>query len=133
MEGVNNHNDPYYSSAIGTMTIHNKKYISYLPHPNIGIHQLTEIKKEAQFLIKHLKGEKLPFIAHSETVRKINSKELNYMNKILPKLVNRMAVLVSEGLSKYIIHVAIYLSRPSFPVKVFTDKNKAMKWLLNDN
>tara|TARA_Y100000589_G_scaffold320020_1_gene349366 strand:- start:38125 stop:38526 length:402 start_codon:yes stop_codon:yes gene_type:complete len=133
MEGINKHNEPYYSSAIGTMTIHNENYISFVPHEGVGMHQLPEMKKEVHFLTKHLKGKKLPFISYSQTVQKIKNEELNYMKNTLPKLITKMAIVVNEGLSKYIIHTAIYFSRPTFPTKVFTNKNKAMDWLLNDN
>ncbi len=131
MEGTNEHNEPFYHSSVGIMTIHNEGYISYVPHPSTSFHKLEEMKKELNFLFKRLNGRKLPFISYSQSVTKINNEELNYMKEMLPDIITKMAVVVNEGLSKYIIHMAIYFARPMFPTKVFTNKTKALEWLLS--
>ena len=133
MEGINENNEPYFKSNVGTMTIHNEGYISYVPYPHLSHHQLPEMKKELDFLLRKLNGKKLPFLTDNRTLKQMNGKELDYMKAQMPLFTSKVAYYVSEGLSKYIMHVLLTFYRPGFQQKIFTNKNKAIKWLLDEN
>ncbi len=133
MEGTNEHNEPYYHSGIGLMTIHNEGYISYRPHKkhNNSRHQVDVMQQELDFLLKNLNGKKLPFLTDNRELKKMDGKEFQFMRTKMHLFTNKAAAIVKDGLSKYVMHMVLHFFRPPFPFKFFTNETQALEWLLS--
>lgn len=51
--------------------------------------------------------------------------------EILPQIYSAMAMVSEPGLSSFIVKMVFALRKPPIPMKSFTDKSEAMKWLQN--
>ena len=122
IKNINQNPQPLrFKSKSGIMEIFPNQYIKYSLLQNVTSPELEELKRELVFLEENLQGKKLPFLVDNRNLKKLDSKVINFMEQNSPKFTGRVAIIVSPGISKFIFHVLLFLKKPPFPMKLFTN------------
>jgi hypothetical protein len=85
-------------------------------------------------LLEIQRGEISPFLMNVGNVKKVDNESKSYMNKTLPALASKMAMVPGEGHAMTRMAVKIYfiLHRPPVPSRIFKDDLSAIQWLLSN-
>ncbi len=122
-------NNITFTSKTGKITIFNS-HIEYQLLPTAEIPTLEDLQKELDFMIKHLKGKKLPLLGDNRNLKNINPNLVNFMREKSGLFTNKAAILINPGISKFLFHIALFFNKPPYPIKAFIDENKAWEWLM---
>ncbi len=119
-----------FQSGTGKIIIYPGKYITYTLFPDSQMPDINDLQKELDFLLTHLNGEKLPFFADNRHLQVIDSQVTEFMKTKSALFASKCAILVAPGISKFLFHIALFFNKPPYPIKAFTDENKAWEWLM---
>ncbi len=121
-----------FQSETGQITIYPGQYIQYTLLPNAQMPDINDLQKELDFLLTHLNSEKLPFLADNRHLQVIDSQVTEFMKTKSALFASKCAILVAPGISKFLFHIALFFNNPPYPIKAFTDENKAKEWLIKN-
>ncbi len=103
-------------------------YVVYKPH--LRSIDIEVAKKMVHDRLIVSNGISRPVFIDTCNAKGINEEAKEYMaTGDAMKYLNATALLVHNRVSKLVANFYISLSRPKIPTKVFTDKEKALKWL----
>lgn len=91
---------------------------------------LTNKKETVHAFVKLCNGKKRPFLADLRTVKSLDKRKnhcSDYSKDVPP--ISAMAMLIPVLLSREIGSYFLGSHKPMFPVRPFTDENKATTWL----
>lgn len=92
-----------------------------------------QIKEEIDRLLT-LTGEKLCMIVEPNSRSKTpEAADRDYVNQQLARVVKAMAVIHHSLFQKLLADIFFHLVPPSYPTKMFTNKEEALKWLRQVN
>ena len=124
-------NNITFTSKTGKITIFNS-HIEYQLLPTADTPSLKDLQKELDFMITHLKGKKLPLLGDNRNLKNIDPNLVNFMREKSGLFTNKAAILVNPGISKFLFHSMLLIKKTDYPIKAFTNKQKALNWLLNN-
>jgi len=76
-------------------------------------------------------GKKIPFLSDVRAVKKVTKEVRNLLaSENAAMTCKATAIYVESSLSRIMGNVFLVASKPLFPTKLFTDKEKAMDWLM---
>lgn len=87
------------------------------------------LKKNAQKVKEISGGRPVPLLIYLSSSPVPDKATRAYSRKLLPELYSAMAMISEPGLSATIMKVLFALQKPPIPMKSFTDKDKAIRWL----
>ena len=93
---------------------------------SLDIDSLKKIVKER---LKVCKGKSYPTLYEFNILEHINKDAREYMNRVSSEGILATALVSKNKESNIIINAIIAINNQDVPVKVFTDKTKAIKWL----
>lgn len=97
------------------------------PNSEVTYEHAKEIMEES---MKLSGGKNIPVLGDLSEVKSISRRAREYLSgEEATKIASSLAVLAGSPVSKVIGNFLIGLNKPSYPVKLFTSKEKAIKWL----
>jgi hypothetical protein len=116
-------------SDVGILTLRNDGIITFEPKEGKIEHELEAMKVELEIFKEWASGKKLGFISDNRTLKKFDAEVRIYAQQQLPFFCNKFALIISSGISSFLTNIFIHMNRPKVPVKAFTNKEDAVKWL----
>lgn len=102
-------------------------YYKIFPNSEITSKHAREIIEES---MKLSEGKNIPVFGDISEVKSISLEAREYISgEEATKIASSLAILASSPISKIIGNFLISLNKPSYPVKLFTSKEKALEWL----
>jgi hypothetical protein len=100
----------------------------YSPRPDLQID--LETAQQITILGKELVDHPVPVLVHMGNVRRV-TKEARalFASDEYTKVAGQSALLVTSPVSRVISNFFVGLDKPIYPVRVFTNENKALDWL----
>ena len=131
----NNQNDikEQTTSDVGIITLRKDDIITFEPKEGKTTHTLEAMKQELNIFQEWASEKKLGFISDNRAMKKFDTDIRVYAQQHLPLFCNRFALIISSGISSFVTNMFLYLNRPEIPVKAFTNKEDAIKWLKEEN
>lgn len=120
------------TSAIGIVCLRKDGVITFEPKQGATTHTLEAMKVELAIFEKWAGDSRLRFISDNRTMKKFDADIRIYAQQKLPLFCDKFALLISSGLSSFVTNMFIYMNRPEIPIKAFTNKEAALKWLKED-
>jgi hypothetical protein len=74
---------------------------------------------------------KKPFLADNRKVAKFTVEQKKFMKEHLPKYFTKVALIMQNNTTKFMLNSFLYLYRPEIEIKGFVNQEKAIEWLLN--
>ena len=97
--------------------------------PNAEI-TIEEGKKIMEASFKLSNGKKLPILADMRRIKSMPRESRIYLSgEEATKTASALAVLIETSISKIIGNFILGLNKPTYPVKMFNSKQKAIEWL----
>ncbi len=103
-------------------------YASYQPKLAIDL----EIAKKTSMYRKQISQKRgdMPVLADIRNLGKVSDEAREWLatdeaNELIPA----MAILTNNPIQKLLANFYLMLSKPSMPTRLFTDKDKALRWL----
>jgi len=101
--------------------------VIFLPNTKVT---LNAAKKHIAACEKLANGKKAPVLIDIRNIKSVDHEARKYFaGEKASKITKASAVLVSSPISRILGDFFIVLNKPPFPIKLFTSKSKAMKWL----
>lgn len=91
----------------------------------------TSLERGAELdsIIGERGGKKICVVVDISTSKPISKSEREEVAKQLELTVSAMAVLIQGPLSRMMANLFLGLSSPSYPVRIFTSRTEAVKWI----
>lgn len=129
-------NDPNlinFSSSIGNLTFNKKEnylLVELLPK---RMDKLEEIEQHIHLISENV-GTRLPVptVVDIRALKGISKevRDLMSKDKKATRQISCLAVIISSGISKIMGNIFMRFSKPDYPTRLFTDKQKAIDWIL---
>lgn len=94
---------------------------------------LTEVKEHYEVFMSIQKGVPGMFLSDNRTMRKMGSQEKEFIRTTLPHFAHSAAMIVENGISKFMLNIFIHLNSPNIPIKGFSNKQHAIEWLFEQD
>ena len=106
---------------------HKIVHVEMLPEAQL---KLEHAKKNLSIIINLVKGEKHLHFIDVRNMKKMSREAISYVSsKTNYAITSAMAIFVSSSSQKVIGNIVTKIMRPTFPTRLFTDKDKAYEWL----
>ena len=104
-------------------------HLEYFPETTLS---LEESKNELKMISEIADGNPIPTLVYLINVKSVprECREL-YASEDTAKIISGAAFLIGSPVSQVIGNFFLGLNKPRMPVKLFTSKSDAIKWLLN--
>lgn len=79
--------------------------------------------------IFYSKGQAYPLLVDMKGIKSTTREARRYMATIGATLVTAAALITGSAINRTIGNIFLKIDRPSVPLKLFTDEQKAMEWL----
>ena len=117
------------TSNVGIVCLRNDGIITFEPKKGKTTHELSAMEVEFNIFKDWAKSGRRKFMCDNRELKKFDNKIREYAQQNLPFFCNRFALLINSGISSFLTNMFIYLNRPEIPIKAFTNKGDALKWL----
>lgn len=91
--------------------------------------ELDDVKEIIETHLKLSKGKKVPVLTDARKVKAISREARQSSAEESSKISLANAVLVNSPLSRTLGRLYLGINKPSYPTKLFTSEDKAIKWL----
>jgi len=108
-------------------------YLEQITHPKKNDNR-EEMRIDMDACVKLLhEHDRIPVLADSRQVKGITKEVREYITERdkIEQTTSKLAVVVSSGISKIGGNLFLKFSNLPYPIKLFTDKEKALEWLLS--
>lgn len=107
-------------------------HISTFPHVETNLDDAIDTINFISNICKKTKKKKHPVIVDIRQVKNLTRDARNYFSgEEAHKYVTALAILVGSPVSRILGNFFMGMNKPLYPVKLFTDEEKAIKWLKN--
>lgn len=117
------------TSDVGIVSLRKDGIITFEPKEEKTTHTLEAMKVELDIFQDWAGDKKLGFLSDNSTLKKFDADIRVYAQKHLPLFCDKFALIISSGISSFLTNIFIHLNRPKVPIKTFTNKKEALKWL----
>jgi hypothetical protein len=116
-------------STVGIISLRKDNIITFEPIVGMTTHTLEAMKYELD-VFKNWAGEsRLAFLSDNRALNKFDADVRIYAQQNLPLFCSKFALIVTSGMSSFLTNLFIYINRPEVPIKAFSNKEDAIKWL----
>jgi len=116
-------------SDVGILTLRKDGIITFQPQKGKTEHNVAAMKVEFDIFVDWAKDDLKGFLCDNRNLKKFESDVKVYAQNNLHKFSDKLALIVQSGISSFLTNFFIHLNRPKIPVKTFTDPQKALEWL----
>ena len=103
--------------------------IRTIGNPNTE-HTLADAKKDIEIFSKLANGIKRPLLSDISRVKTVSLEAREYFAvEETARVSTAIGLIINSPISKVIGNFYLSLSKPSFPVKLFSSEEKAIRWL----
>lgn len=103
--------------------------IRQIIHPNIDV-TIDGTKETTQAIHKLTQGKAVPVFVEMRNIKSTDQESRKYVTgKEAQKVTKCHAMLIGSPVSRMIGNFCVGLNKPSYPTKLFTNEEKAIKWL----
>jgi ABC-type lipopolysaccharide export system ATPase subunit len=116
----------------GTICLYDNGILCHTPFRNVTKTSLDILTKDFHIFMKLANNQKVLFFYDARTLFDFTSKQKRYMQDHLPLFARKQAVLLGNGISKFMFNTFLLLYKPPIPIKGFASKKEAFDWLLTE-
>ena len=120
------------TSEVGIISLRKDRIITFEPREGQTTHRIEVMKYELDIFKEWAGSDRLGFLSDNRKLKKFDSDLRVYAQENLPLFCNKFALIIASGISSFLTNIFIHLNRPPIPVKTFTNKSDALKWLKED-
>lgn len=116
----------------GTIHLYDSGILSHTPFKNFSKTSIDILTKDFQIFMELANNKKVLFFYDATTLFDFTTEQKKYMQKKLPMFARKQAILLGNGVSKFMFNTFLLFYRPQIPIKGFTSKKQAFEWLLDE-
>jgi len=116
----------------GTIYLYDNGILSHTPFRNITKTNMDILSEDFQTFMELANNKKVLFFYDATTLFDFTTEQKKYMQKKLPMFARKQAILLGNGVSKFMFNTFLLFYRPQIPIKGFTSKKQAFEWLLDE-
>lgn len=117
------------TSDVGILSLRNDGIITFEPKEGKTNHTLEAMKIELDIFQNWAGDRKLGFISDNRTLQQFDADIREYAQQHLHLFCDKFALIISSGISSFLTNLFMYINKQEVPVKAFTNKEDAIKWI----
>lgn len=123
-------------SPLAIATVHTTPFCYCdMVYRNKRFDDISEAQEAVQLGLETFKAHQLspmPFLTDISQIIQITKEVRDFLaDNDFAYYISKNAILINSGISKILGNIFLRFSKPNFPTKLFTDKQKAMAWLFS--
>jgi len=121
-----------FRAQTGIIRIDDNGVLSHTPFKGIKKTSIEILQDDFEIFIELAKDKKVLFFYDATSLNDFTSEQKQFMQNHLPLFAKKQAVLIGNGISKFMFNTFLLLYKPQIPIKGFITKKEAFKWLLDE-
>lgn len=117
----------------GTVIKYSNGILYFKPAPETYTLNISAIKEHYAVFMEIQEGKPGIFLSDNRSMKKMGSEEKVFIKNTFPDFAHSAALIVENGISKFLLNIFLHLHSPKLNIKGFYNPVEAIEWLLEQD
>lgn len=114
----------------GTIIKYSNGILFFKPDPDTTTLNMNQIQEHYAVFMEIQNGKPGIFLSDNRNMKKMGSDEKVFIKNTFPDFAHSAALIVENGISKFLLNIFLHLHSPKLNIKGFYNPVEAIEWLL---